>query len=336
MSFFDDTGVVDASFAQGSAHAAVRLVYSLAGAELGLEKSQPPGQRRTFLGLSVKVGSLSRCTFDLKPGSREQLRSFIDEILSSGRLSSGQAAKLRGKFGWAASGTYGKCGRGGQGALVQRQYFDDQGDLPPVLTHSLLFHRQLAALVPPRLVSLQPLPTNPARVYSDASFEPENLACPARLVFVVFPPENSKQPVGMSAVIPTDLLNLLVRRQQQIAPCEALLAVVVACNVSDMLHQKDVIWYIDSQAACQALVEGSSSYSDLCSIGTLRHLILAKLACRVYFEYIESEANVADGLSRDGLDDAWTQSQNWSLSHATIPPLLYSAFHSLHEAMSLV
>ena len=72
VSFFDDAGVVDASFAQGSAQAAVRPVYSLAGAELDLEKSQPPGQCRT-LGLSVNVGSLSRCTFDLKPGSREQL-----------------------------------------------------------------------------------------------------------------------------------------------------------------------------------------------------------------------------------------------------------------------
>ena len=83
-------------------------------------------------------------------------------------------------------------------------------------------------------------------------------------------------------------------------------------------------------------MKGSSSQSDLCSIATLTHLILAKLGCRVYFEYVESEANIADGLSRDGLNDAWTICQEWILQHATIPSILYVAFHSLNEAMLLV
>ena len=334
--FFDDTGVVDVSFAQGSAQAAVRLVYALAGAQLDPDKSQPPAQCRTFLGLSVNVGDNQMCKFDLKPGFREQTQDFINEILSDGYLTSGHAAKLRGKFGWAASGTYGKCGRGGQAALVHRQYFDCSEALSASLIDSLLFHRQLASLVPPRVVSLQPSRSKPVRLYSDASFDPAKSSDVARLGFVIFPDDGRAPPIGMSADIPADLLQLLVDREQQITPCEALLGVVVPYNVRDFLAQKDVIWYIDNQAACQALVKGSSSQSDLCSIATITHLVLAKLGCRVYFEYVESEANIADGLSRGGLNDAWTLRQGWILQHATIPSILYVAFRSLHEAMLLV
>lgn len=110
-------------------------------------------------------------------------------------------------------------------------------------------------------------------------------------------------------------------------------------NVRDLLAQKDVVWYIDNHAACQALVKGSSSQSDLGSIATITHLILAKLGCPVCFEYVDSEdseANIADGLSGDGLNDAWTISQGWVLQHATIPSILFVAFHPLHEAMLLV
>ena len=332
--FFDDTGVVDAHFAQGSAQAAVRLVYSLAGALLDPSKSQPPGQCRTFLGLSINVASSEACVFDLKPGARVQINTFIDSVFAAARLTSGQAAKLRGKFGWAASSVYGKCGRGGQSALVQRQYFDVDEDLSPALLDSLLFHRKPTQLVPPRVVPLQPAPGPPVRIYSDASFEPDGAQI-ARLGFVVFP-GHGRRPIGMSADIPPALLQLLVRRQQQITPCEALLGVVVPHNVGHLLRNREVIWYIDNQAACQALVKGSSSHADLCSIATLTHLLLAKLGCRVYFEYIESEANIADGLSRDGLEDNWTKSQHWDFAPAVIPTILYSALSSLHKALLLV
>ena len=94
-----------------------------------------------------------------------------------------------------------------------------------------------------------------------------------------------------------DVLAKFVPRQQQIAVCEAVLGVVVPYNVPHLLSGCDVIWYIDNQRACQLLVKGSSSHEDMSVVAALTHLMLALLGCRVYFEYIESEANPSDGLS---------------------------------------
>jgi hypothetical protein len=79
------------------------------------------------------------------------------------------------------------------------------------------------------------------------------------------------------------------------------------------------IWFIDNKAACSLLVKGTSSHSDLSSIACITHLLLASLSCRCYFEWVDSEANLADGLSRDGLEDAWTKSQGWDLQQAQLP-----------------
>ena len=44
------------------------------------------------------------------------------------------------------------------------------------------------------------------------------------------------------------------------------------------------------------------------------------LECRVWIEWIDSKSNPADGLSRLGLLDPWTQGQGWELSEAAQPP----------------
>ena len=338
LAFFDDAGIFDLLCARGSAQAALRLIYQLAGAQLDPTKSQPPAACRVFLGLSINLAVAFRqnqVSFDLKPGYRREIFEFVQAIFLEGRLGSGNAAKLRGKFGWAATGTFGRCGRGGLAPLVRRQYHDDTDLLTPSLADCLTFHATLAEWVPPRLALLRHVAPPPVRVYSGASFELQ-ASTQARLGFVVFPASTSVTPVGMSVDVPVDVLAQLVPRQQQIAVCEAVLGVVVPYNVPHLLSGCDVIWYIDNQSACQLLVKGSSSHEDMSVVAALTHLMLARLGCRVYFEYIESEANPSDGLSRDGLLDSWTQAQGWTLLQAELPPFLHGAFDSLSAALCLV
>ena len=63
----------------------------------------------------------------------------------------------------------------------------------------------------------------------------------------------------------------------------------------------------------------ASSHEDMAAIATITHLLLASLGCRVYFEHVESGASVSDGLSREGLEDAWTKSQGWYPVNAVLP-----------------
>ena len=50
------------------------------------------------------------------------------------------------------------------------------------------------------------------------------------------------------------------------------------------------------------------------------HLLWLHLGCRVWIEWIDSASNPADGLSRQGLADPWTQEQQWDLSTPGLPP----------------
>jgi hypothetical protein len=98
-------------------------------------------------------------------------------------------------------------------------------------------------------------------------------------------------------------------RKQQITACEALLGVITPFNLKQQLLNQDCVWFMDNKAACSLLVKGNSSHSDLSAIACITHLLLTSRHCRCYFEWVESEANLADGLSRSGLEDAWTKSR---------------------------
>ena len=48
-----------------------------------------------------------------------------------------------------------------------------------------------------------------------------------------------------------------------------------------------------------------------------------------WYEWIDSDSNPADGLSRDGVSDQWTMSQGWELTE--LPPM---AFRKVIEYMN--
>ena len=204
-----------------------------------------------------------------------------------------------------ATGTFGRCGRGAQAALTQQQYLDDSNELTPALQSNLVYHMLLPKLVGPRSVNVVQRNRPLLRVYSDASYEAMQ-AEPAKLGAVVFSPSLSK-PRAFAAVMPESEMKCLLDRKQQITPREALPVLYLPYGEPELFRGTDVIWFIDNQAAMNILIKGSSSQADLADIAAAAHLTLAKLGCRVFFEWIESSANPSDGLSREGLSDQWTR-----------------------------
>ena len=47
------------------------------------------------------------------------------------------------------------------------------------------------------------------------------------------------------------------------------------------------------------------------------HMLSIHLNVRIWFEWIDSDSNPADGLSREGPDDAWTLQQAWQVEEAS-------------------
>ena len=62
------------------------------------------------------------------------------------------------------------------------------------------------------------------------------------------------------------------------------------------------------------MAKGACSVADVAQIVTVCHLFWARMNLRLWIEYIPSADNPSDGLSRNGLGDAWTASQDWSMA----------------------
>ena len=104
-----------------------------------------------------------------------------------------------------------------------------------------------------------------------------------------------------------------------IFPAEACCSVLVPFNLPEAFRKRDVVWFVDNEAAASAIIRGDSSSPDVANMVHVAHAMFRKLNSRVWIEWVDTKANPADGLSRSGLLDEWTQRQGWSLSIGSLP-----------------
>ena len=81
----------------------------------------------------------------------------------------------------------------------------------------------------------------------------------------------------------------------------------------DLLTGKDVIFFIDNEAAASAMIKGDSRLPIVGTMAMCVQLLLIRYNIAVWFEWVDSDSNLADGLSRDGAEDPWTLDQEWEL-----------------------
>ena len=73
------------------------------------------------------------------------------------------------------------------------------------------------------------------------------------------------------------------------------------------------MWWIDNIAAMSSLVRGAAKPEDIDLFASMAAIQFAEVNCRPWYEWVDSEANPADGLSRLGVSDPWTVSQKYVL-----------------------
>ena len=145
---------------------------------------------------------------------------------------------------------------------------------------------------------------------------------------VIFFPDGST-PTGYTSLVSQAFLLGLIVRKTQIFACEAVAVPQLIIQLQDVFAGRDVVWYIDNEAACSSLVRGASRQEDVGLLSGIAHLIMMLLHCRIWFEWVDSDSNPSDGLSRDGLCDEWTLRQGWDLYE--LPPLEWDALHAVSD-----
>ena len=209
----------------------------------------------------------------------------------------------------------GRAGRLGLSQLKRRQYAAELKDyrLDEHLVIGLLFLMEVMPSLGAREAYLLRAAPCPTIAYSDASWPEDGQSIddrPPRLGWVVIRP--GQRPVGFTILLGSEFLQLVLERKTQIYAAEAI-APLAAALLTPQLLQGDVVWFCDNEAAVSSLIRGGSRAEDVGALAAAANLRAAELGIRIWFEWVDTTSNPADGLSRDGVRDAWTRAQGWQV-----------------------
>ena len=271
---------------------------------------------RVYLGSSIHVGDVCQSGFvrvQPKATTTQKVLDFLVEALHTGILDADTAGKLRGDLQWMFTHCTGHVGKFANPLLARTQQAGKLV-LDEEAVDTLRFLHTIVSTSRPRDICVLPQTQAHVLCYSDASFEDGEL----RMGWVLF--EQGHQPVGYSCVVPPSEIATWVVREQQIYVGESLAILTALRAMPQRFAQRSVLWFLDNQASLSSLIRGTSTQDDVHELVQGVHLTLHQLSCRCWWEWVDTESNISDGLSRSGVLDPWTQSQNWDLVELPFPP----------------
>ena len=316
--YFDDYVVVEPDFAGSTGQHSLLALHTRCGFLLDRSKHDPMARAFTFVGVQHDLSQVHRGCVSLKilPERAERVSSICTSILAANKLFPAQSASLRGKLYFSCCTAFGRVGRAALQPLVQRQFSKSTAAaLAPEEVHSLKFFIALLAAMPPRVIDLASAKPDPVLVWSDASYENSV----GRIGFVAFFPwlagESDRESlpacilphitrlpfsgfVHSDAVLSPAFIALLAPKAQQIGQCELTAGIAPYLSLPDLFRGREVLHWIDNSSAGSALIKGYSGKPDSAHLTNIFHMFNCGLRARVWFEYVESKANVADLPSR--------------------------------------
>ncbi len=93
-------------------------------------------------------------------------------------------------------------------------------------------------------------------------------------------------------------------REQPIARCECAMLPLVLLAEGQAFRGRDVLWLVDNTAALGGVVRGNSRHPVLDKLLGLYGVLAYRFQLHIWVEYVDSESNWSDGISRlFGADD---------------------------------
>ena len=329
--YVDDNAGVELEQLGGSAQECFIRMMEILGVRLSPSKRQEMTCMAAFLG---HIHDLSRLRTDRaiaygpKHTTRDNMEALITQAIERFRLSSGEAAKLRGIATWLDSGLAGRCCRGAMTALTARQYWEEETWLTDNLHQCLLYLLAAARCAPDRVVRLFDEQLPPVIVYTDAADEKGQ----AKLGGIAY--RAGHKPQALTLVAPPWLRATWGGQATVINQAELAAVPIMVASMPEVFQGRDIIWFIDNTSAESALIKAGSPTETMCRPALRAAAMLAGLGSRVWFEHVPSKDNPADVLSRDAMMDAAVKSKietgEWILRTPVIPDVTTQAdYHEL-------
>jgi hypothetical protein len=238
------------------------------------------------------------------------------EVAEASGLPPGMASKLFGVCNFLETGMFGRVGRGGLNHIKQRQFEKEYG-LTEGIRVSFQLIKDLLSFRPRREYLLEVSGRKRAVVATDAAYERGEGR--AGYLLVLQPGRPQEERKGANVLICPSLYSVWGRKETYICQLELFTMLAAILLNATALRDGHSLWFIDNVPALMAMVNGTSPSPTLEHMAKVAHLMLFALRAQAYFEYIESGANWADEISREGLQGPWAEKNGFACVDATVP-----------------
>lgn len=299
--FFDDFFLVAREKEARVAAFCMNESFKLLGFTLDPDKTQIPEEVTNILGVVFNTSALiseKKLWLQPKPSRKANIVTLIDKILGDNHLPPSLAASLVGKFGFLCSTLFGKIGRCCTGALRARQY-STSGDcsLDWHLRISLSLMKFFVEHAPERHFLLREKEP-PMLLYTDASDVPDRTAGQFVLGAVLINPHKDWSIQYTYWIVPPEVVQTWIPKATYMNQLEILAGPLALQTWSSDLQGRQVIHFVDNDAAASSLVKGYSPKADSCALAGSYWILAAKIGLESYIDRVESKSNLADGPSR--------------------------------------
>ena len=318
--YFDDATVQDFQAARGRGQRYMGDLFEMLGIPFADDKHVELSQEADFLGLDHTVGpcfATGVVKFRPRTRLREKVQNLTEEMLQTKTCTPAGAGKLRGLTGFTMCGHFGKVGRTGQQSILQRQYWDSEPwSLSHGLERAIIYAQQLSQLDLSREVRLFADPRSPIAIASDGRLDESG----PPTIAVVLVDSWLRIRVSWVATIPMELISRWSAiSDKYIALVEQAAVVMGIVEALPLIRGRNVLWLEDNANVLGGLVKGANHGEDLDNGVAAIHLLLAHSGTRIWWEYVESDANWADGASRLLAADPFLKHHGFEVRDGRVP-----------------
>jgi hypothetical protein len=315
LDYVDDVTSIEPVFSAESGRDCFHFLVSLCGLHLDPVKSSSKADSQ-FDSLGVRwVLNDPAGVVEILRRRADSLIAEINDIIANNILYPGQAARLRGKLSFAAVAAFGRFGRAQLAPIKRRQYRHYASavadfSLTPQLLSTLRWWIMRLQSLPPRAIPRSPS-SKVLVAYSDGEGSGQVAVC---LTFA------DRTTEFCCTAVPGWLLQRW-SGEQHIQRIEGCGPAVCLLTWKRQLQGQLLLFFIDNTSALGSLIGGWSNEQVLNDLTALTWALAADLHVFVYFEWVESAANVIDKASRAKCqaDLQVYQQRNWRQVTAVQP-----------------
>ena len=294
-----------------------------------------------FLGIIHEFGPNLECNevfFWARDKLIEKALGLITYHRQRNSLTPGEASKLRGVLHFIARPAWHGVGKAALGPLRQRQY----SDIPPWgLSHALVrafeFIELILELRPRRIVNILPPRAPLVVVASDARADGAQLPTGGYLLIDCADGFRCAQYCTFSQRLLSSWgfnRDLVERgKQNPIANCEGAMPAMVFQLHAQRLSGRRVLFFLDNTASLHSYVKGCAGQAALDRSIAFCNFIAGQRSIGTWWEFVPSQANWADGISRLLADDPFAWKNNFPTSEMWVDDRIWQG--TLEDAWNL-